>query len=129
MLLPIENHPADSRVKLSEDGIVQTLSARMGTGGGNVPLLLFDLQAFGQYGTGGVSSTLQERDYKYVSDIVCDNQYVCRRWTPLECSRLQGMPDDWLVDGSDAAKYRAMGNAIALPCAYDVLKRIAMEEI
>jgi len=35
----IENHPADSRVKICEDGVVQTLSERMGTGGGNVPLL------------------------------------------------------------------------------------------
>lgn len=31
--LVLENHPADSRVKVSEDGIVQTLSSRMGTGG------------------------------------------------------------------------------------------------
>ena len=29
----IENHPADSRVKIKEDGIVQTLSSSMGTGG------------------------------------------------------------------------------------------------
>lgn len=29
----LENHPADSRVKICEDGIVQTLSSRMGTGG------------------------------------------------------------------------------------------------
>lgn len=29
----IENHPADSRVKICEDGIFQTLSSRMGTGG------------------------------------------------------------------------------------------------
>ena len=38
--LPIENHPSDSRVKLSADGKVQTLSERMGTGGGNTPLIL-----------------------------------------------------------------------------------------
>lgn len=36
----IENHPADSRVKFDNSGSCQTLSARMGTGGGNVPLLL-----------------------------------------------------------------------------------------
>ena len=30
----LENHPNDSRVKIAEDGIVQTLSGRMGTGGG-----------------------------------------------------------------------------------------------
>ncbi len=36
----LENHPTDSRVKISEDGKVQTLTSRMGTGGNNVPLLM-----------------------------------------------------------------------------------------
>ena len=36
----LESHPADSRVKISEDGSVQTLTSRMGTGGGNVPLVM-----------------------------------------------------------------------------------------
>lgn len=36
----LENHPAASRVTVSEDGKVQTLTSRMGTGGNNVPLLL-----------------------------------------------------------------------------------------
>jgi DNA (cytosine-5)-methyltransferase 1 len=34
----LENHPQDSRVKIREDGKVQTLSSRMGTGG-DVPLV------------------------------------------------------------------------------------------
>lgn len=34
----VESHPMDSRVKLSEDGLVQTLAARMGTGGGGTRL-------------------------------------------------------------------------------------------
>lgn len=38
----VENHPNDSRVKISEDGVVQTLSGRMGTGGGNVPMVMED---------------------------------------------------------------------------------------
>lgn len=38
--IPIENHPNDSRVGICEDGKCQTLTGRMGTGGGNVPLLL-----------------------------------------------------------------------------------------
>lgn len=33
VVMAVENHPNDSRVKLSEDNIVQTLSSRMGTGG------------------------------------------------------------------------------------------------
>ena len=42
MVKILENHPADSRVKICEDGIFQTLSSRMGTGGGNVPMVLMD---------------------------------------------------------------------------------------
>ena len=37
--MAVENHPTDSRVKIAEDGKVQTLTERMGTGGGNVPLV------------------------------------------------------------------------------------------
>ena len=36
----VENHPADSRVSLDESGKVQTLTSRMGTGGGNVPMVM-----------------------------------------------------------------------------------------
>lgn len=38
--ITIENHPADSRVKIKDDGICQSLTSRMGTGGGNIPLVL-----------------------------------------------------------------------------------------
>lgn len=38
--LAIENHPNDSRVKIRDDNICQTLSSRCGTGGGNVPMVL-----------------------------------------------------------------------------------------
>ena len=36
----LENHPADSRVTVSDDGKVQTLTSRMGTSGNNVPLVM-----------------------------------------------------------------------------------------
>jgi len=36
----LDNHPNDSRVKISEDGKCQALTGRMGTGGNNVPLVL-----------------------------------------------------------------------------------------
>ena len=39
---PVENHPNDSRAKICEDGIVQTLSSRMGTGGNNTPFVLIE---------------------------------------------------------------------------------------
>lgn len=36
----LEHHPNDSRIKIDDSGICQTLSSRMGTGGGNVPLIM-----------------------------------------------------------------------------------------
>ena len=39
-VIVIENHPADSRVNIDDSGTVQTLTGRMGTGGGNVPMIL-----------------------------------------------------------------------------------------
>lgn len=40
LVVSIENHPNDSRVKFSEDNVVQALTGRMGTGGGNTPMIL-----------------------------------------------------------------------------------------
>ena len=56
-------------------------------------------------------------------------RYIVRRLTPLECCRLQGFPDWWEdgANGSDSARYKMWGNGIALPCAADVMRRIAEE--
>lgn len=63
-------------------------------------------------------------------------RYIVRRLTPLECERLQGYPDGWTDIGewtdsngkkrqtSDAARYKALGNSIALPPWKWVLKRL-----
>lgn len=50
-------------------------------------------------------------------------KYRVRRLTPLECERLDGFPDEWTRYGasgkemSDNARYMALGNSIAVPCA------------
>lgn len=49
---------------------------------------------------------------------------VVRRLTPLECERLQGLPDGWTAGGSDAKRYKALGNGMAQPCADWILRRI-----
>lgn len=36
----LDNHPIDSRIKVSENGVFETLTSRMGTGGNNVPLVM-----------------------------------------------------------------------------------------
>ena len=42
--------------------------------------------------------------------LLCDDRY--RRFTPREVARIQSFPDNFLLVGSDAAQYRALGNAI-----------------
>ena len=62
--------------------------------------------------------------------------YIVRRLTPMECERLQGFPDGWTDIGewtdsngkkrktSDANRYKALGNSIALPSWKWLLKRL-----
>jgi DNA (cytosine-5)-methyltransferase 1 len=47
-----------------------------------------------------------------------------RRLTPLECERLQGFPDLWTAGQSDAARYRQLGNSVAVPCIEWVTRRL-----
>ena len=83
----------------------------------------------------GTSTTLtsQEKERPIVGTS------VVRRLTPLECSRLQGMPDGWCDIGdwvdengkkhkdADSPKYKALGNGIALPFWAWLLKRISAQ--
>lgn len=47
-----------------------------------------------------------------------------RRLTPLECERLQGFPDDWTHGVSDTQRYKQIGNAVAVPVAEWIGRRI-----
>ncbi|BAE81833.1 hypothetical protein DSY0044 [Desulfitobacterium hafniense Y51] len=66
---------------------------------------------------------------QYVSQNKCivERRNLIRRLTPLECERLQGFPDGWtLIPGaSDSARYKALGNSVAIPCVDFVLRGIA----
>ena len=66
---------------------------------------------------------------------------VVRRLTPLECERLQGYPDGWTDIGewvdskgkrhkdADSPRYKALGNSIALPFWFWLLRRISAQYI
>jgi DNA (cytosine-5)-methyltransferase 1 len=78
--------------------------------------------------------SLCARDYKgignqYVSEDKCiiAPKYSVRRLTPLECERLQGFPDGWtdIPGASDTARYKSLGNSVAIPCVDFVMSRIA----
>lgn len=82
----------------------------------------------------GVCYTLNTIDRPAVSDGA--EGYIVRRLTPLECERLQGFPDGWTDIGewidekgktrqtTDAVRYKALGNSIAIPPWKWVLKRL-----
>ena len=58
---------------------------------------------------------------------VADNTVV-RRLTPKECERLQGFPDDYTALGSDTARYKALGNSMAVPVMRWIGERIDFVE-
>lgn len=63
LAVAIENHPADSRIKIDGSGTVQTLTERMGTGGGNVPLVMNERQYALTVGE-DIANTLTGTDFK-----------------------------------------------------------------
>ena len=149
-----------------------TLTSRMGTGGGNVPIM-FRQQRFGSYDRDSVAGSCKARDGKdgttnLVCAVDCRNgtenpdtngtlqakstggqslnlnnvvreAMTVRRLTPIECERLQGFPDGWTDIGewvdskgkkrqtTDSARYKALGNSIALPPWKWVLKRLCAQ--
>ena len=119
------------------DGISPTLLASVGQGGGYVPMVYgnhgMDARYTGsaQCGAGGNNVPLVEEP-----PTACGVNLI-RRLTPIECERLQGFPDGWTDIGpwtdskgklhkecSDSARYKALGNSIALPPWKWVLKRL-----
>ena len=51
-----------------------------------------------------------------------------RRLTPLECERLQGFPDGWTEGFSDSVRYKMLGNAVAVPVAEWIGRRMMLVE-
>jgi len=148
---------AQDVIRERNDGTVQTLNNRMGTGGNQVPLIYtFDRDASIKNNMPvyedktstlkpstrlavayaidcrnsrllQISMTLQAKNQggyslNYQNPIIVKD-YV-RRLTPLECERLQGLPDNWTEGGSDTARYRAIGNGMAQPCADYVMSQV-----
>jgi DNA (cytosine-5)-methyltransferase 1 len=110
---------------------------------------VFSQQRSDEYAPNEVVSTQSARQYKDATDLVCETNQagapeprgastephvrphcVCRlirRLTPLECERLQGFPDHWtdIPGASDSARYKALGNSVAIPCVEHVLRGVA----
>ena len=92
---------------------------------------VFSRQRVDTFRQNNVASTQSARQYKDATDLICQQAeayaYLIRRLTPLECERLQGFPDGWtdIPDASDSARYKALGNSVAIPCVEFIISRIA----
>ena len=92
---------------------------------------VYSRQRVDDFRENGVVSTQSARQHKDATDLVCQKAetyaYLIRRLTPLECERLQGFPDSWtdIPGASDSARYKALGNSVAIPCVEFIMGRIA----
>ena len=133
-----ENHGIDARYK-GPLPLAPALSARMGTGGNNASLVLgkpaiFARQRVDVFRESEVVSTESARQHKDATDLIfqpdddsSDIQLI-RRLVPRECELLQGYPPSWteLPGASDSARYKALGNSVAIPCVEYLMQGIAL---
>ena len=80
---------------------------------------------------GEIASTQSARQHKDATDLVMQEGPAClliRRLLPSECELLQGYPLGWtdLPGASDSARYKALGNSVAIPCVEYLLRGIAL---
>lgn len=135
----LDYHPQDLRIKYADQNVSQTLSARMGTGGNNVPLVQdmrpITLQIRAGKAGGGKGPLIQ--DNMSATLTVAQTQTLfpgdgtVRRLTPMECERLQGFPDGYTdvpfrgkPHAPDSHRYKALGNSMATPVMRWIGKRI-----
>ena len=91
---------------------------------------VFARQRVDEFRDDEIASTQSARQGKDATDLVLEPErqhaQLIRRLTPLECERLQGFPDDWtnIPTASDSARYRALGNSVAVPCVEFIMKSI-----
>lgn len=116
-------------------GLSPTLNAGMGTGGNQVPVYCIAGNTIDRKVENGGNGSGVQSNVSYTLNTV-DRHAVMhnktlRRLTPLECERLQGLPDNYtLIDEkscSDSARYKALGNGMAQPVADWVMKRTVDE--
>ena len=75
----------------------------------------------------GIGNQYVSQDKCIINASCSETHHLIRRLTPLECERLQGFPDGWtdIPGASDSARYKALGNSVAIPCVEFIMSRIA----
>ena len=138
-------HPHRSDGARIQGDTINTLTAFMGTGGLNTPMVskTYPIQGtiIGRADTSGPQGPGfgQDGDPMYTIDTVSGHgvgmESNVRRLTPIECERLQGFPDNWteqrydykkdkVVEQADSSRYKQMGNAVAVPVVDWIIGRL-----
>nr|WP_122535263.1 DNA (cytosine-5-)-methyltransferase [Mycobacterium persicum] len=81
--------------------------------------------------TGDIAHTLTAEGHDASEDgtergtpIIASDDLAVRRLTELECERLQGFPDKWTEGQSGSARYRQLGNSVAVPVVEWIAHRL-----
>ena len=128
----------DKEMRTYTEGVVPTLTAQMGTGGGNVPYVrpMLDVARVNKSPNGRLikddgdpmyTITAQDRHGVQIGN---EDGFAIRKLTPLECERLQGLPDGWTElyhDGrrvSDSERYERCGRTITIPVVEAIGRRL-----
>ena len=91
---------------------------------------VFARQRVDEFRNDDIASTQSARQAKDATDLIVEpnRQYaqLIRRLTPWECELLQGFPPGWtdIPSASDSARYRALGNSVAIPCVEFIMKSL-----
>lgn len=97
-------------VRENKSGECPTLTANMGTGGHNVPLVLDSFESLAPIESDRRSSR---------------NSRGARKLTPRECFTLHGFPADWSFAGlSDSQLYKLAGNAVSVPVVHAICQTL-----
>jgi len=105
--------------------IYQSLTANMGTGGNNVPYIQQTPRGNnpgGPRALDGKTPVLTSSRWESNNKLV-DGKIV-RKLTPVECERLQGLPDGYTRGVSDTQRYKAVGNAFNADVVAHILTHI-----
>jgi DNA (cytosine-5)-methyltransferase 1 len=100
------------------------MSAGNGQGCATLGVAVFDLGEHKVTNGSGIHTGVAPTLDTYVNRGVSDGMAV-RRLLPVECERLQGFPDHWTTGRSDSARYRLLGNAVCVPVAAWIGRRLA----
>lgn len=130
VLIAFDNSYRDG-LRIQKGETINTLSAKMGTGGNNVPMMAIPIQGtiIGRQDHNGPQGKGfgEPGDPMFTLDRVSlhgvEHEMQVRRLTPIECERLMGWPDNHTLhraDGktnADSTRYKMCGNGVASPVA------------